>query len=92
MIRLWKNANLFMLREMGLYHTELILRDPTVQWLISSDSKFDLVIGEFSFAEESFVALAHRFKASYVEMTSFGFYHWSYWMYGNPLDTSYIGN
>lgn len=87
--RFIQNSVFFM--RIGRHLTERVLHEETFKWLLASDSTFDLIFGEWTFSMETFTALHHRFGAVNVELTSYGNSHWTYWVYGQPYDPSYIG-
>jgi glucuronosyltransferase len=61
----------------------------TVQDLLKSEEKFDLIITE-SFVTDCFLPFVHKFKAPHVAISSCVMFPWSNDRMGNPDNPSYI--
>ncbi|KAL1461766.1 hypothetical protein WDU94_013638 [Cyamophila willieti] len=74
----------------GLFLSKEIFADPTFQALLQSNDKYDLIITENYFGQESLTVLGHKFKAPIIAETSYGTPHNCYLFMGNPNLYSYM--
>lgn len=65
---------------------------PAVQQLLASDKKYDLVIGEFFFAQEQYTVLLHRFNAPGIAFSSVPDVTWLNDRSGLPDNSAYMGH
>lgn len=73
--------------ELGQHFCEVGLKSPTIQELLNTDERFDLVVTEL-FTNECFFEFAYKFNAPVVGITS-TFLHWDYNKIGNPSNPAY---
>ena len=67
-----------------------ILQIPEGIELVKSDKKFDAVIVEAFFGQESLLAFGHRFQAPVIALQPFGTFSLVDTSKGNPLALSYL--
>uniref|UniRef100_A0A8D8XBM5 UDP-glucuronosyltransferase 2B1 n=1 Tax=Cacopsylla melanoneura TaxID=428564 RepID=A0A8D8XBM5_9HEMI len=74
----------------GLLLSKEIFAHPTFHDLLESNEKYDLIITENFFGQESLAVLGHKFKAPIIAETSHGTPPNCYLLMGNPNLYSYI--
>lgn len=72
-----------------LSNLEKVLETKTVDQLISSNEKFDLVVTEY-FNSEVLFGFAHRFNAPYIGMVSCTMLPWTSFNFASPSNPSYV--
>jgi glucuronosyltransferase len=77
------------LSEWGADACDKTFQHPSVQELIKSDEKFDLLITEM-FNTDCFLAFAHKFKIPVIGFSSCVFMPWTPGRFGNPDNPAYI--
>ncbi|XP_075223720.1 UDP-glycosyltransferase UGT5-like [Lycorma delicatula] len=82
--------NLISFWPMGLGIVNQTLEHPEIRKLIHSNEKFDLILLETFFGQESLIAFGHKFKAPVIALASFSSYILIDEFTGNPFGTSYI--
>lgn len=65
-------------------------KDKGIQQLLKSDSKFDIVITESTFGQESLLVFGHRFSAQTVTLETFIPWTITNWNSGNALSISSV--
>ncbi|CAB0019577.1 unnamed protein product [Nesidiocoris tenuis] len=76
--------------KMGMGGNDMIASSPEFQKLMSSDEKYDLVLGEFLFVNENSVALMHKFKVPGIATQPLGDCAWVNEIAGLPDNPSYM--
>lgn len=85
----WVGENLMNLYFMGMMISNHTLTHPTVQKLLKSNSKFDVIILEI-FVNEAMLGFGHHFDAPIVGVSTFGANNWINEMVGTPSPVSYV--
>ncbi|CAA9994595.1 unnamed protein product [Nesidiocoris tenuis] len=87
-------ANLFhrQMKLLGNESTNACHEYSAVKELLASDKKYDLVIGEFFFAQEEYTVLLHTFKAPGVAVSTVPDVSWLNEMSGLPDNPAYMGH
>jgi len=75
----------FVIWNLGYTMTEEVLKHQEIKKLLASGEKFDLVISEALFGQESLLVLGHYFKAPTVNLNSFGPWSVMNSVHGNDL-------
>jgi glucuronosyltransferase len=84
-------VNVMVLAKYGLNTCETLLSDISVQELIKSDEKFDVVINDM-FHTDCFLPFAYKFKAISIGVSTSVLMPWANHRMGNPDNPSYIPN
>ncbi|XP_075223896.1 uncharacterized protein LOC142325751 [Lycorma delicatula] len=74
----------------GLKMSEGILEQPVIQKLIHSNEKYDIILMESHFGQESLLAFGHKFQAPVVSLLTFSPFFGTNEFVGNPHGTSYL--
>lgn len=82
-------SSALILSQWGTEACEKTLEHPSVQELIKSDEKFDLLVSEM-FNTDCFLAFAHKFKIPVIGFSSCVFMPWTPGRVGNPDNPAYI--
>lgn len=82
-------ANVNMLANMAVEICDRILSFPSVQELINSEEKFDLIITEL-FNTDCMLGFVHKFKAPFIALGTSVMMPWGNERFGNPNNPSYI--
>lgn len=87
-------ANLFhrQMKLLGNESTNACHEYSAVKELLASDKKYDLVIGEFFFAQEEYTVLLHKFNAPGVAVSTVPDVSWLNEMSGLPDNPAYMGH
>nr|QPA18396.1 UDP-gluconosyltransferase [Trialeurodes vaporariorum] len=90
----WRHKNNFQyLHEMYTFFGRMVedaLGSPELKSLIRSNEKFDLVLAEFTFAQECLSAFGHKFSASVINLNPLFASPWLAQIAGIPHSFSYI--
>uniref|UniRef100_A0A1B0GEE6 Uncharacterized protein n=1 Tax=Glossina morsitans morsitans TaxID=37546 RepID=A0A1B0GEE6_GLOMM len=82
-------TNIVSFHQTGLRLTDIVLNDPNVQSLMTSNQTFDAVICEV-FLGEALYGLSEHFKAPLIGLGTFGAISWNTDMVGSPSPPSYV--
>ncbi|XP_031350467.1 UDP-glucuronosyltransferase 2B14-like [Photinus pyralis] len=82
-------SKMYLIDAMRVFFTEMVFNQTTVQELLKSNERFDMVILE-QYINEAFKGFCYHYKAHGVVVSTIGTSRWTDIQMGNPISPAYV--